>query len=151
MASARKSGSGPSAPPPAGSATGHWREAVRQHSGFYSFLRSSYITDLLRNQAVGDSRKLARTLDKKLNYSKGHMESGRLGDTEEGRGPPTQAWVLQLRSSLCVSHTSPLHFLSICILWALEPSCFSTEGPWLPLGKVKNMTHLQQRHKIAVC
>lgn len=41
------------------SATGHWREAVRQHSGFYSFLRSSYITDLLRNQAVGDSRKLA--------------------------------------------------------------------------------------------
>lgn len=87
------------------SVAGEWREAVMQCSGLYSFLRSSYITDWLCNRAVGGSRKLAWTLDK--NYSKGHMESGRLGETEEWRRPPTQDRVLQLRSSLCISHTSP--------------------------------------------
>lgn len=58
--------------------------------GFSSFLRSSYITDLLCNRAVGGSRKLACALDKKLNYSKGHLEPGRLGDTEERSGPLAQ-------------------------------------------------------------
>lgn len=94
-------------PPLLESATGEWREAVTRGSELYSFLRSSYITDWLCNQAVGGSRKLAWTLDKKLNYSKGHMESDRLGDTGDWRGPPTQDGVLQLRSSLCVTHTSP--------------------------------------------
>lgn len=79
------------------------------------------------------------------------MESGRLGDTEEGRGAShTGQGAAAEKFPMCKPHKSP-HFLSICILWALEPSCFSTEGPWLPLGKVKNMTYLQQRNKTAVC
>ena len=127
-----------------------WTGAVMWGSWSYSFLRSSYITDELCNRAVGGSRKLARTLDKRLNYSRGRLESGRLGDSEEWVGPPadrTQPWSREVPSPQA---TGAPHFLSICIWWALETSCFPTEGLLLPLGKVKNMTHLQQRHKIAV-
>ena len=127
-----------------------WTGAVMWGSWFYSFLRSSYITDMLCNWAVGGSRKLARTLDKKLNYSRGCLESGRLGDSEEWAGPPahrTQPCSWEVPSTQA---TRVPHFLSICIWWTLETSCFPTEGPLLPLGKVKNMTQLQQRHKIAV-
>lgn len=88
--SVRKWTSGPNWAPFLGSGPEAWRKAVMLCLGFYSFLRSSYITDLLCNQAVGGSRKLACTLDKKLNYSRGHLEPGRLGATEEQSGPPTQ-------------------------------------------------------------
>ena len=117
-----------------------WTRAVMWGSWFYSFLRSSYITDVLCNRAVGGSRKLARTLDKKLNYSRGCLESGRLGDSEEWAGPPahrTQPCSWEVPSTQA---TRVPHFLSICIWWTLETSCFPTEGLLLPLGKVKNMT-----------
>lgn len=123
-----------------------WRKAVMYCLGFSSFLRSSYITDLLCNTAVGVLRKLACTLDKKLNYSKGHLESSRPGDTEEWSAPhPTGHGLVAEKFPLWKSHEPPISWASV-----FGEHCRPLEGPWLPLGKVKNMTPLQQRHQTAV-
>lgn len=119
-----------------GSGADAWREAVMQGSWFYSFLRSPYITDLLCNRTVGGSRKLARTLDKKLNYSRGHVEWGRLGDGEEWAGLPTRHSIWAEKFPICKPHESLISWASVFgEHW--KPLAFPLKAPCFLLVKSK--------------